>query len=124
MVHKESGGKPVEKYGSFKKVKKTIWMPICPELGTIVAAADNVYLTPLKVKAKGNGMMELMNTRDFAGNQNFRINESPIPANTTKNREINCRSRISSVHHVRGIMETHKFAFGSTTGQKNKGRKK
>ena len=121
-IQVETDNNTITKYGSFKINKKTKWMPLCPETGTIVAAADGKPLPPLKVKAVGNERMELTNTPDFISNRlsgvDFFINDQPLAEGSKRNKEMSCTARIKSVYYSAGAAMTHTCSF--TKGKKRK----
>ena len=118
-------------YGKFSINAKTKWLPLCPETGWINASA-NGNLPRLKVKAVGNGQMELTNTIDFTRdrlrNIDFYINGQPLPEKTSKNRVMSCTAKIKSVHQsvTSANATTHTCSFTKSTGKKNrkKGKRK
>ena len=106
-------------YGSFKKVKKTIYMPFVPEKGTILATSGTNPVPPLKVQALGNENMMLLNTDAYAGNQNFFINGDNIPTPVSKQRTMRCTAEIQSVYNnAAGDRITQTFAFSKSKKKK------
>lgn len=122
----ESDYNTVTKYGSFRIISKTKWLPLCPESGTLIAAADGKPLPSLKIKAVGNERMELTNTGDFAperlGSTDFFINDQPLPEGSTKKKEMSCTARIKSVYYSGGISSTHTCSFSKKRKKKKKRR--
>jgi len=125
----EKEGNIITKYGSFKINKKTKWLPFCPETGKIVAAADGKPLPSLKVKAVGNGRMELTNTGDFILSKlngvEFYIGGQPLPEGINRNKVMSCSAQISSVFFGRdsaGSATTYtcSFAKSGRRGKKSK----
>ena len=114
-------------YGTFKIIPNTIWMPFCPERGTIVAAAGGKPLPTLKVKAVDDNRMELTNTSDFSADKlngvDFFINEQPLPEGSTRNKEMSCTSIIKSVYYGAGSATTHICSFAKNAKKGKKRRK-
>ncbi|MCL1917277.1 MAG: hypothetical protein FWG14_03000 [Peptococcaceae bacterium] len=113
----ETDSNTITKYGSFKIIPKTKWLPLCPETGTIIAAADGKPLPSLKVRAVGNERMELSNTADFAadrlGSVDFFINDQSLPEGSTRKKEMSCKARIKSVYYSGGVSTTHTCSFSA-----------
>jgi hypothetical protein len=111
----ENDENTVKKFGSFRINPKTKWLPLCPETGTIIAAADGKPLPRLRVKAIGNERMELTNTGDFSPDRlngvDFFINDQPLPEGSARNKEMSCTARIKSVYYNSGIAITHTCSF-------------
>jgi hypothetical protein len=105
----------VMKFGSFKIIPKTKWLPLCPERGTVVAAADGKPLPTLKVKAIGGEWMELTNTSDFSADRlsgiEFSIGGVPLPEGSAKNKKMSCAAQIISVFYSAGSATTHTCSF-------------
>jgi hypothetical protein len=105
----------VTKFGSFKIIPKTKWLPLCPERGTIVAVADGKPLPSLRVRALGGERMELTNTGDFLadrlGGIDFSISGVPLPEGSAKNREMSCAAQIVSIFYSAGSATTHTCSF-------------
>jgi hypothetical protein len=110
----ETDENSMTKWGSFKITPKSKWLPLCPEKGTIVAAADG-KLPRLKVRAIGNDWMELTNTSDFAAEKlsgvDFFINDQPLPEGSARNKEMSCTAQIKSIFYSTGIVTTHTCSF-------------
>lgn len=113
MVEKDDN--VVTKFGSFKIIPKTKWLPLCPERGTIVAVADGKPLPSLRVRALGGERMELTNTGDFLadrlGGIDFSISGVPLPEGSAKNREMSCAAQIVSIFYSAGSATTHTCSF-------------
>jgi hypothetical protein len=114
----------VKKFGSFRINPKTKWLPLCPETGTIIAAADGKPLPRLKVKAVGNERMELTNTGDFSADRlngiDFFINDQPLPEGSSRNKEMSCTARITSVYYNSGVATTHTCSFPQRGGKRRR----
>jgi hypothetical protein len=114
----------VKKFGSFKINKKTKWLPICPETGTIIAAADGKPLPRLKVKALGSERMELTNTGDFSADRlngvDFFINDQPLPEGSARNKEMSCTARITSIYYNSGVATTHTCSFSQRSRKRKR----
>jgi hypothetical protein len=124
VIQIEKDGNTVTKYGSFRITPKTKWLPFCPETGTIIAVADGKPLPSLKVKAVGDGRMELTNTGDFLAKRlsgvEFYINDQSLPEGSARNKQISCTAKIKSVYYSAGSATTYICSFA----KKGKGRKK
>jgi len=124
VIKIEKDGNIITKSGSFKISPKSKWLPFCPETGKIVAAADGKPLPSLKVKALGNGSMELTNTGDFMANKlngvEFYISDQPLSETATRNKVMSCSAQIKSVFYSAGSATTHtcSFARSSKKGKK------
>jgi hypothetical protein len=123
VIKIEKDGNIITKYGSFKINQKSKWLPFCPETGKIVAAADGKPLPSLKVKALGNGSMELTNTGDFMANKlsgaDFYINDQPLPEGSAKNKRMSCTAQIKSIYYSAGSATTYICSFAKS-GKKGK----
>jgi hypothetical protein len=102
----EKDGNVVTKHGSFKIDSKTRWLPLCPEKGTIVAAADGKPLPALKVRALGGGWMELTNTGSFSAEKldgvEFLINGNELKEGSTGKKKMSCTAEIKSTFYDEG----------------------
>ena len=121
-IEKEDGSR-LRSRGSFKKDKKTVWMPLCPEIGIINASAGRNPLPRLKVKALGDERMELVNIREFAGNLDFFINDQSIPEDK-KYKDMRCKARIKSVFTESGGLTTQYCSFQGSNRKKKSKKKK
>jgi len=119
----EKDGNIIIKPGSFKINGKSKWLPFCPETGRIVAVADGKPLPSLKVRAVGNGRMELTNTGDFMASKlngvDFYIGDQPLPEGASRNKEMSCSAQIKSVFYSAGSATTHTCSFAKS-GKKGK----
>jgi hypothetical protein len=119
----ETNSNIIRKYGSFKIDPRTKWLPLCPEKGTIVAAADGKPLPSLRVRALGKERMELTNTSDFSAERlngiEFLIG-GKAPEESARNKEMSCTATIESTFYGAGPTTTHTCSLG----EKNKKRKK
>jgi hypothetical protein len=122
-IENESGSRIDSHSGSLKIVKKTKWLPLCPEKGTIIAYADG-RLPSLKVKALGNGQMELTNTSSFTPDSlhgiDFFINEQPVPEGSTRNKIMSCTAQIKSIYYNAGVETTHICSFAKKGKKRRK----
>ena len=111
----ETDSNSITKYGSFRIKSKTRWMPLCPETGTIIAAADGKPLPPIRVRAAGNERMEITNTGDFAPDRlsgvDFFINDQPMMEGKSRKKEVSCTARFKSVYYSMGTATTHTCSF-------------
>jgi len=123
VIKIEKDGNIIIKSGSFKINPKSKWLPFCPQTGRIVAAADGKPLPSLKVKALGNGRMELTNTGDFMASKlngvDFYISDQQLPEGATRNKEMSCSAQIKSVFYSAGSAMTHTCSF-ARSGKKGK----
>jgi hypothetical protein len=116
----EKDDNTVPKYGSFRIDPKTKWLPLCPERGTIVAAADGKPLPALKVRALGGERMELTNIGDFSaerlGGTEFLINGAEGAAK----KEMSCAAQITSIFYGAGSATTHTCSFAKKSKKSRK----
>jgi len=100
--------------GSFKKNPKSVWMPFCPESGTLTAfTGDSPHLS-FKVKALGRRQMQIVRIEQFAGDDNFSINGLPIPEGATGPRNVSCFTRfISTYRNIMGNTVTETSSFNN-----------
>jgi hypothetical protein len=111
--------------GRFIKDKKTVFLPFCPETGTITASADGKPLPRLKVKALGDARMELLNTQDFVPDRlnsvDFFINDQALQEGSTRNKVMSCSARIKSVFYGgSGTANIQICSFARSKGKKRR----
>jgi hypothetical protein len=126
VIKIETEENTIIKSGLFKIIRKTKWLPFCPERGTIVAVADGKPLPSLKVKAVGNNRMQLTNAGDFTPDKlngvDFYINEQQLAEGSARSKEISCSSQIKSVYYGAGSATTYTCYFADA--KKSSKRKK
>lgn len=78
MDYSEEGDK--NRKGNLKKITKTTLIPYMPEEAyvSVVPSGSKVRTKPLKLRARRDKRMTLVNTRDYAGKNNFSINGQKI----------------------------------------------
>lgn len=79
--------------GDFRKSAASRIIPYMAEHGTMSIAPGGIG-PKLQLKAKSRSTVYLMNTEQLAGNQQLKINGSPIPAGSTKPIEISSSSTV------------------------------
>jgi hypothetical protein len=110
-IEVERDGNIVTKFGSFKIIPKTKWLPLCPERGTIVAVADGQPLPSLKVRATGGEQMEIINAGDFSADRlngvDFSINGKSMSEGPGKSKKKSCSAQIVSIFYSAGSATTY-----------------
>ena len=108
--------------GYFRIRKSTVWLPLCPETGTIRAAADGKPLPILEVRAIGNDYMELTNASKFSTEKlngvEFRIGGNPLTEPPPQTKAMSCWASIESVYYENGIATMHSCSFARRTGRR------
>jgi hypothetical protein len=114
-IETDTGSIPDYTSGSLKIAKKTIWLPVCPETGKITAVARGKPLPALKVRALGNGRMELTNASDFSADRlkgcEVFINDLPLAEGSSRTKQMSCTATIKTVFYEGGSETTHLCSF-------------
>jgi len=100
VITKDSGGEESQAKGSFTRNKSTLWMPFCAQEGNIRFVPRGFSFPQLRVKAKDNYTMILMNAGSFKPEKHrstgaeVQIGSLIINEETKDREEISCTATI------------------------------